>query len=468
MKKFVPICADLTNYINAATTLLSKKTDAPKDIHEAYALLHLSCACMDLRWKVNLLSDHKERLNLFFAYYGNSGEARKSTCMGINREFLRQALNVGPPEITPFFSGDSFTPQGLRDGMIDRKGIPTIVAFDEMDDIFEAVSNRRSPMAQLPHMFKSLYSKSDFYTRLSSQNKNGDIMIEDSYLCMIGNITPACPKRVTENHLTDGFIARIHIIKATEPFDRRGMIDGHSGTSVDRDEIRRMEADEAKLRNRLSQIQNAILSLNENERLVKFSMPTLEAIDEVEREIERRKSRCAEGHPAIYSLDRIHVTLVKVAILVAAGRMGGAEILKNRGVDVTPEDVADSAGFCRKLMDNIMEFIRLATESVEATHSSLIRQWAIKLMHDSGKNYFLDSPLVRKGKDKFGASGTRDIIAIMLRTGELVPAPDADPKGRVAYRLPAPPKPVEPVATYEPLPPDKNEDPKLPGQDEPF
>ena len=456
MKKFRHVVADPDHYINRVVEYMSGMTDAPKDIHEAYALMHLSIACKDIRWKFNPRSTVRERFNLYFVYYGESGEARKSTVMQINRSFFQEAFSS-----SPFFQGESFTPQGLRDGLVEREGLPTIIHFDEMEDVFLAMSSPGSNMGQLPTMLKELYSNPKFVTRLSSVGKKRsecEIRIDKSYVCLMGNVTPTITTRLPPQYLTDGLIARMHIVMRSSDHRFRGMEHAHKFAIVDNGVIAADKAERLVLTGHLRGIHSAISRLDVEELLLQYDDAALKIYTTFENKINRLKKDYGQSYEGNPSFERLKTTAVKISGLIAAGRLGEEGITRGRGILVSRQDAIDGMKLTTKLLDNIRHFVSLCVGTVESRHCEFLTNRIRIMVANSSDPYVMESELVRSCRNRLRRKDFNEAISVMLKTGEVSMGLIGD---KVVYQLPA-------VAELSAEPVAPEVDDLAPGQEEPF
>jgi len=460
VKKFKFLVADPDHYINRAIRFFAEGTDAPRDIHEAYAMLHLSLACRELRWKFSKLSSIRERMNMYFIYYGEAGEARKSTAMRIHREFLDDVFPY-----SPFFQGDAFTPQGLRDGLVEIDGYPTVVHFDEMEDVIMAITSKGSNMGQLPMMLKRLYSEGRHVTRLSSVGKKkGDdkIIIDDSYVCLMGNVTPTITSSFPQRYLTDGLISRMHIIMRTEEYKPRGVKEGHTLKILVGDDGHRItrEGQRIGLAGDLRDIENACSRLVDDEVVVEYSEGALDVLGAFDDEVEDLKNSYEIGYEGKSSFERLKMSAIKTSSLVAAGRLGGKGIAENRGVRISEQDAIDGSAFARKLLSNAKEFIMLCIGTDESKRSNYMIDQVKRLMLRMKKNHVSEIDLRRACRNKMKAQDVQECLRALTGANELVMAKI---DGVMVYSIPVPIN-----LTSEPIEPEVDEDPRIPGEVTPF
>jgi len=297
--------ADPSSFVNNYVGYASLLTDASHDFHEAMALFLLSLASQGLKLKLPNVPNGL-RANLYMILYGVSSHTRKSTSMDIGKDVLQRAI---PGIQLPA----NFTPGGLEEVLAERSGEPTALFADEFSRIIDQM-HHQSYMAGLRQFLLTMYSNEDWeYVKTSKgKNKKKDrIIIEDSHLCLMGNVTPTITKYLQPRDIEDGFLARFGLIYPDSKPPRKKI-----------GQLIMSPRQRNSLVLYLSQLRQACKNIaskaDDNPEIdtVVMQEDALEALDGFQEEIENSR----ETDIGLIMLERVGMMAIKLSMLVALSR----------------------------------------------------------------------------------------------------------------------------------------------------
>jgi len=321
---FTPCIEDSDNWIRKYIDFAQACTDAPLEYHEAYGAFLLSIAAQGL--KLQLQSVPKGmRTNLYLLIHGVSSKMRKSTAMLLAKEVQEKAFSgVRLPE--------NFTPGGLEEEIADRNGLPSVLFVDEFVGVLDKMYHQ-SYMAGTRGFLLTMYSEENWkYTRRAKGGKKDNIIVEDSHLCIAGNVTPTVSRRLKEDDIEDGFLARFGVIMPQGKPPRRRLFELHTG---DPRILRDVSEELRKIRSICSKLTGVIGN-------VLITPEALMMLDTFQEEVENQE---VSSEIAEIMLERISDMSIKLAMIVAAGRPDGFAV---GPLKIIEEDVRSAITLARR------------------------------------------------------------------------------------------------------------------------
>lgn len=296
---------DPSSFVNNYVGYASLLTDASHDFHEALAFYLLSIASQGIKLKLPNIPNGL-RANLYMILYGISSHSRKSTSMDIGKDILLRAI---PGVMLPA----NFTPGGLEEELSERSGEPSALFADEFSRIIDQM-HHQSYMSGLRQFLLTMYASSDWeYVKTSKgRNKAKDrVLIEDSHLCLLGNVTPTIARYLQPRDIEDGFMARFAMIYPETKPSRKKI-----------GELIMSPRQRNSLVLYLSQVRQVCKNLaakasdNPEIETVVMQEDALEALDGFQEEIENSR----ETDIGMIMLERVGIMAIKLSMLIALSR----------------------------------------------------------------------------------------------------------------------------------------------------
>lgn len=349
---FRPAVIDPNNWVYRYITYARECTDAPHDYHEAHAFALLSLATQGLRAD---LATHPGGLatNLYLLILGQSSLMRKSTAMDIAAEIQDRALPGSR-------MSENFTPGGLEEEMAERSDKPSVIYSDEFTGIIEKMHHNPF-MAGLRPFLLTMYKGGNWkYTRRAKAGKKDEISISNGHLSVVGNITPAISKRLTESDVTDGFLARFGIVAPIGKPNRQRLFD-----------IKQLDRSRrADVWTELERIRHMALDAKEHPPNVDFEGEALKVIDDFQGALETKQKRMDDT--AIVMTERLGDMAIKCAMLVAAGRPNG---FRTSRLWVTFQDTSQAVELMWKWMGWAVDFAGTLSHSKMDGYIKRVIRW---------------------------------------------------------------------------------------------
>lgn len=178
-----------------------KKTDAPRQYHQAGAFVILSAL---LAGTVYLPTSHSRiHPNMWFMILSGTTLTRKSTTMRIAMEMLRDIDSDAE-------MATDGSVEGLLVGLRDRPGQPSIFHRDEFTGLLDAIAHKEY-MAGFAEQLTKLYDGDDIKRLLRKET----IHVKDPrFIIFAGGIKEKTQMLLTEEHVMSGFIPRFVFITA--------------------------------------------------------------------------------------------------------------------------------------------------------------------------------------------------------------------------------------------------------------
>ena len=199
------------NFIRQYTDYACRLNDSPWDFHEAIALMLLSCATQGLKLYLPKMPDGL-RTNMYVMLFGESFITRKSSAMARGEFILHKAM---PWAQLP----TNFTPGGLEEAIADRQDQASIIISDEFTFHLGKMM-RLQYMEGIRQFLLTMYGKDHWSYRRTSkggkEKKEDSVVINQSHLSILGNVTPDVCEDLTERDMRDGFLGRFLVIAPTE------------------------------------------------------------------------------------------------------------------------------------------------------------------------------------------------------------------------------------------------------------
>jgi hypothetical protein len=172
-----------------------KKTDAPRQYHQAGAFIILSAL---LAGNICLPTSHsKVYPNMWFMLLAGTTLTRKSTAMRIAMELLRE-VNSDAEMAT---DGSA---EGILTGLRDRPGQPSIFLKDEFTGLLDSIAHK-DYMAGFAEQLTKLYDGDDIKRLLRKES----IHVKDPrFIILAAGIKDKTQMLLTEEHVMSGFIPR--------------------------------------------------------------------------------------------------------------------------------------------------------------------------------------------------------------------------------------------------------------------
>ena len=319
------------HFVNRYIDYASMRSDAPWDYYEVLALVLLSAATEGMKFMLPS-TPGGIRTNLYVILYGPSTFARKSTSM-------EHALELQLATLPGAQLSNSFTPGSLEEQLAERPHHPSIVWSDEFTRIVEQMHNQNW-MSGLRGLLLTMYGKADHtYRRTSkgsgSKKQEDSVIISDSHLCVVGNVTPAIQRHLKPSDIEDGFMARFAIVAPTEKPPRKGLMDMYD----DRKMFNSLQGHLHRVRACVNQIKT-----KETGVTVTLDPDAVVEVDRFQAELTESSTSGSDENGAIM-LKRVCDMVIKVAMLVAAGEMDTSTTVT---LNVTREHVLSACGITRK------------------------------------------------------------------------------------------------------------------------
>lgn len=178
-----------------------KKTDAPRQYHQAGAFIILSALMSN---SVHLPTSHSKIYpNLWFMILAGTTVTRKSTAMRIAFELLREIDSDAE-------MATDGSPEGILVGLRDRPGQSSIFHKDEFTGLLDAIAHKEY-MAGFGEQLTKLYDGDDIKRLLRKEV----IHVKDPrFIIFAGGIKEKTQMLLTEEHIMSGFIPRFVFITA--------------------------------------------------------------------------------------------------------------------------------------------------------------------------------------------------------------------------------------------------------------
>lgn len=178
-----------------------KKTDAPRQYHQAGAFVILSAI---LAGNVYLPTSHSKIFpNLWFMILSGTTLTRKTTTMRLSFEMLRDVV----PDAE---MATDASPEGILMGLRDRPGQPSIFHRDEFTGLLESITHKEY-MSGFAEQLTKLYDGDDIKRLLRKET----IHVKDPrFIIFAGGIKDKTQMLLTEEHVMSGFIPRFIFITA--------------------------------------------------------------------------------------------------------------------------------------------------------------------------------------------------------------------------------------------------------------
>lgn len=331
------------HFVNRYIDYASLRTDAAWDYHEALAFSLLAVSTQGLKWKLPSTPGGM-RTNLYIILYGPSTFAKKSTSMDIASEL--QSFSVPGANLST-----AFTPGSIEEQLAEKPNYPTILWSDEFTRVLDQM-HHQSWMAGLRGFFLTMYGHTDWEYRRTSKGTGvkktvDNVMITDSHLCIVGNVTPAILRSMKPQDIEDGFMARFCIVAPDHQPSHKPIMDMHT------DNILRN-----KLQGKLHHLRDACKrnvrcladTPSKARPLVEVEPAAIVEIDRFQRSIMERASGNENGR---IMLKRVGDTAIKLSLLVAAGEVDAKNLTT---LKVTPGHVQAACNVARKWGDWGVEF----------------------------------------------------------------------------------------------------------------
>ncbi len=350
---FCPAVVDPTNWIAKYVQYAKDCTDAPHDYHEAYAVMLLALLTQGLQLEVTTTPGGL-RTNLYMLIYGKSSVMRKSTAMKLAKDVLNRVIGgVMLPE--------NFTPGGLEEEMAKRSSQPSILFVDEFAGIMDRM-HHQSYMAGTRSFLLTVHGHEDWrYVRREKKGKEDAWEVKDPHLCIVGNLTTAFMSRMKIEDIEDGFLARFAIIGPHDKPDRMSLRDIQQP-----DPGKRMD------------ISNDLRAIYEKVKFARERCPAawvdgraVVALDEFQAETENAQMKADD--PTTIMLERVSEMSMKLAMIIAAGRVNGFG--SDGRLEVVKEDAEQAVSMARKWAYWADEFVRSATPAEVNRHIAKATVW---------------------------------------------------------------------------------------------
>lgn len=178
-----------------------KKTDAPRQYHQAGAFIILSAL---MSGSMHLPTSHSKIYpNLWFMILAGTTVTRKSTAMRIAFELLREVDSDAE-------MATDGSPEGILVGLRDRPGQASIFHKDEFTGLLDAIAHKEY-MAGFGEQLTKLYDGDDIKRLLRKEV----IHVKDPrFIIFAGGIKEKTQMLLTEEHIMSGFIPRFIFITA--------------------------------------------------------------------------------------------------------------------------------------------------------------------------------------------------------------------------------------------------------------
>ena len=241
----------VTEYISYA----SKQTDAPREYHEAAALVLLALVTSQCKAK---LSPYPSGLatNLYISLVGSTTRSRKSTAQKIA---LDLAKAVVPAAILP----NRATPEALIKALSNKHGIATVWMPDEFGVALAEIYNRDF-LSGLEELLLTIYGGDNY----EYQRSNDALYIRDPHTSILAASTPESISRSGATALESGLLPRFAVVYPKVLPEPRAVTNASTNLAVER----------AHLISRLFQIQQWA---NVNKEIT-FTDDALRALNESE------------------------------------------------------------------------------------------------------------------------------------------------------------------------------------------
>lgn len=339
-----------------------KKTDAPRQYHQAGAFIILSAL---LAGNIYLPTSHSRiHPNLWFMILAGTTLTRKSTAMRIAMEMLR-TINSEAEMAT------DGSVEGLLMGLRDRPGQPSIFLRDEFTGLLDSIAHKEY-MAGFAEQLTKLYDGDDIKRLLRKET----IHVKDPrFIIFAGGIKDKTQMLLTEEHVMSGFIPRFVFISAEgDPANVRPTGPPQPAQDLDEREL---------LRNELTDIYNHYAvprPVIKGDKVI-GSIPAEFAATLTQEawarfnvfEDQMRSAAFSTGLGYLVPVhERLTTSTLKAAVLLAAARK------RNEGLVVEEIDILHAIYFARRwreyaseivngigktyderLIDRIMDFVRI-------------------------------------------------------------------------------------------------------------
>lgn len=178
-----------------------KKTDAPRQYHQAGAFIILSAL---MSGSIHLPTSHSRIYpNMWFMILAGTTVTRKSTAMRIAFELLREIDSEAE-------MATDGSPEGILVGLRDRPGQSSIFHKDEFTGLLDAIAHKEY-MAGFGEQLTKLYDGDDIKRLLRKEV----IHVKDPrFIIFAGGIKEKTQMLLTEEHVMSGFIPRFVFITA--------------------------------------------------------------------------------------------------------------------------------------------------------------------------------------------------------------------------------------------------------------
>lgn len=344
-----------------------KKTDAPRQYHQAGAFVILSAL---LAGSVHLPTSHsKVYLNLWFMILSGTTLTRKSTTMKLAFGMIRE-LDEGAEMAT------EASPEGILMGLRDRPGQAAIFHKDEFTGLLDAIAHK-DYMAGFGEQLTKLYDGDDVKRLLRKET----IHVKDPrFIIFAGGIKDRTQMILTQEHVMSGFIPRFIFITAEgDPANLRPTGPPEQDRDVEERELLYNELQDMHAHYTMPKplIQNGkIIGTMAAEYAATLTQEAWARFNVFEEQM--RDTALSTGLPHLVPVhERLSTSTLKAAVLLAASRK------RDDGLVVEEIDILHAIYYARhwreyaseivngigkshdeRLIDRIMDFVRVSESGV--------------------------------------------------------------------------------------------------------
>lgn len=392
-------------FIDRYVSWASLRTDAAVEYHEACAFMVLSAILAEnVRLRLSIGSIMP---NLWLMILADTTLTRKSTAMDLAVDLL---YDVNDDAVL----ATDGSVEGLMQALSTRRHKPSLFHRDEFTGLMEQMT-KKDYMAGMFETFTKLYDGRSLKRVL---RKEVIEVKEPIFLLMCGGIKSKMHSLVREEHVSSGFIPRFIVVsaepnpKAFKPIQRL--------TEIAQAERKALVEELIDLR----QTYVDAISVKIAGKTAQMSLPEIEAeISDDALELyngyEKKFRDAALNDPIVSPVfDRMGITLLKVATLIAAQR----QIPVEAGViSISADDLKLSASYIQRWGNHTLDLLeQMGLTAFEQTLQKVIRY--MKADH----NPLMRAELMQKLK--LSAQETSAVIDTLVQRGEIT-TQSVSPKG---------------------------------------